>query len=218
MLIFTTFVVMNISVAIVEDNLDIRKALEQIINMAGGFELVCSCENGEDALIKLPIFEPHVVLMDIHLPGKSGIQCVQELKEKKGKTLFVMCTSVEDSDSVFQALKAGACGYLLKITTPAKLLESISEAYNGGSPMSSHIARKVVTSFQQVDQFPELEKLSDREKEILGLLSKGFRYKEIAAKLFISTETVRKHIRNIYEKLEVNSRTDAINKVYQRNA
>ena len=209
---------MNIRVGIVEDEKLIRESLSTLIGGSPGFECSAVFESAEAAIIGIPNHNLDVVLMDIHLPGKSGIQCVQELKEKKGKTLFVMCTSVEDSDSVFQALKAGACGYLLKITTPAKLLESISEAYNGGSPMSSHIARKVVTSFQQVDHFPELEKLSDREKEILGLLSKGFRYKEIAAKLFISTETVRKHIRNIYEKLEVNSRTDAINKVYQRNA
>ncbi len=208
---------MNIRVGIVEDEKQIRESLSALIGGSPGFECSAVFESAEEAIIRIPNYNLDVVLMDIHLPGKSGIQCVQELKEMNVKTLFVMCTSVEDADSVFQALKAGACGYLLKITTPVKLLESISEAYIGGSPMSSHIARKVVTSFQQVDQFPELEKLSDREKEILVLLSKGFRYKEIAAKLFISTETVRKHIRNIYEKLEVNSRTDAINKVYQRN-
>ncbi len=207
---------MNIKVGIVEDEKQIRDSLAALIGGSPGFECTLVCESAEEALVKIPNSDLDVVLMDIHLPSMNGIDCIAELKIRKAKALFLMCTAFEDTDSVFSALKAGASGYLIKITPPAKLLDSIIDVCNGGSPMSSVIARMVVGSFQAETSSPELEKLSEREKQILDLLSKGFRYKEIADQLFISPETVRKHIRNIYEKLQVNSRTDAINKAYKR--
>ena len=155
--------------------------------------------------------------MDIHLPGKDGIACVSELKPIHNSIQFMMCTSFEDSDLVFKALKAGASGYITKTTQPSKILDAIVDVFNGGSPMSSNIARKVVESFRNLNsQNTEIRKLTELEKEILNLLSKGLRYKEIADVLFLSTETVRTHIRNIYEKLQVNSRTDALNKVFPK--
>ncbi len=210
---------MNISVAIVEDNLDIRKALEQIINMAGGFELVCSCENGEDALIKLPIFEPHVVLMDIHLGGIDGIEVVKKLKPTCPDMLFMMCTIYEEDEKIFEALNAGASGYIIKKTAPSKLLEAIRELYEGGAPMSSQIARKVVMAFQHKPAAVtdgSLDILTKRELEILEMLANGMVYKEIAEKINISSETVRKHVYNVYNKLHVGNRVEAVNKYFGR--
>jgi len=204
----------KISVAIIEDEKTIRENIHSLIKNSEGFSCDLVFSNAEDAIRELPKHEIDVVLTDINLPGKSGIECVSQLKQLCKKTQFLMCTSFEDTDSVFNALKAGAIGYLVKTIQPSKLLDSITEAYNGGSPMSSHIARKVVMSFNGIDQNTELQKLSNREKEILAHLSKGLRYKEIADLLFVSNETIRTHIRNIYEKLQVNSRTEAINKAY----
>jgi DNA-binding NarL/FixJ family response regulator len=207
---------MNIRVGIVEDEREIREYFVALINGCPGFECVCAFGNAEDAMEKLPDFRPDVVLMDIHLPGKSGIECIASLKPKCPDTHFLICTSYEDTDSVFKALSVGATGYLTKTVQSSKLLDSITEVFNGGSPMSSHIARKVVSSFEKSQEQKEAELLSEREKEVLHMLSKGFRYKEIADKLFLSTETVRTHIRNIYRKLQVNSRTDAINKAFYK--
>ena len=204
---------MKIKVGIVEDERHIRESLAILINGSEGFSCEHTFETADDAVDKIPKLLLDVVLMDIHLHGKSGIDCVAKLKPLC-QTQFLMCTSYEDTESIFNALKAGASGYLTKTTQPSKLLDAILDVYNGGSPMSSHIARKIVLSFQKAVSNTELEKLSAREQEILDHLSKGLRYKEISDKLFISTETVRKHIRNIYEKLQVNSRTDALNKVY----
>lgn len=205
---------MNIKVAIVEDLVETREMLKVLINGSEGYQCVAAFENAEDAINSLPTLHPDVVLMDIHLPGKSGIACVTYLKPLLPDAQFIMCTLLEDSESIYTALQSGASGYLSKSTSPAKILEAITDAYKGGAPMSSSIARKVVDSFQKnKEQKAELAKLSQRETEILGYLSKGYRYKEIAGLLFISIETVRKHIHNIYEKLQVNSRTDALNKV-----
>ncbi len=206
---------MSIRVGIIEDEKQIRESLEILINGSEGFEVVGAFSNAEDAMKEIPRLLPDVVLTDINLPGKSGIDCIRELKPGCPNIHFLICTSFDDSENVFKALKAGATGYLTKTTQPSKLLDSITEAYNGGSPMNSHIARKVVMSFQQTATNPELAKLSFREKDILELLSKGLRYKEIADRLYLSTETVRTHIRNIYTKLQVNSRTEALNKVYR---
>ncbi|AWI26257.1 response regulator transcription factor [Flavobacterium pallidum] len=204
---------MEIRVGIVEDEKQIRESLAILINGSEGFRCTDTFESAEAAIISLPQLQLDVVLMDIHLPGKDGIQCIRELKLSCPGTQFLMCTSFEDTDSVFSALKAGATGYLTKTTQPSKILDAIVEVHKGGSPMSSHIARKVVASFQPDNsQNKELQKLSEREKQILSELSQGLRYKEIADKLFLSTETVRTHIRNIYEKLQVNSRTEALNK------
>lgn len=205
---------MAINVAIIEDQQDLRDMLVVLINGSNGFSCAGAFENAEDAITAIPLLNADVVLVDIHLPGQSGISCVSNLKEQCSQTHFVMCTSLEDNESIFNALKAGAAGYISKSSSPIKILDAITDAYNGGAPMSSQIARKVVASFQpNKNANTELQKLSVREQEILQYLSKGYRYKEISGFLFISIETVRKHIHNIYEKLQVNSRTDALNKV-----
>lgn len=208
---------MNIRVGIVEDEKQIRESLMILIDGSEGFSCQHSFEDAEAAILKLPQLDLDVVLMDIHLPGKDGISCVETLSDVTKSTHYLMCTSFEDTDSVFRALKAGAKGYITKTTQPSKILDAITDVFHGGSPMSSHIARKVVASFHQLptDNL-ELKKLTEREKEILLLLSEGLRYKEIADKLFLSTETVRTHIRNIYEKLQVNSRTEALNKTFPK--
>lgn len=208
---------MDIRVAIIEDEKDTWKMLAFLINEQAGFSCIEIFENGPDAVAGLPASEPDVTLVDIHLPGSiSGIETVKLLKEKCPRTQFIMCTSLEDSDNIFNALQAGATGYITKSTPPAKIIDAIRDAHEGGAPMSSQIARKVIGYFnQKKDKInKELDKLSAREQEILGYLSKGYRYKEIAGLLSINIETVRKHIHNIYEKLQVNSRTDALNKVY----
>jgi DNA-binding NarL/FixJ family response regulator len=211
---------MDIKVAVIEDQKDTRKMLAILINGSEGFECVAAFENGEDAQVQIPTLCPDVVLVDIHLPGGiSGTECVRKLKEMCPTIHFIICTSLEDPENIFGALQAGASGYITKSTQPAKILESIMDVYQGGAPMSSQIARKVIGYFQQKETEKkniELDKLSTREQEILGYLSKGYRYKEIASLLFINIETVRKHIHNIYEKLRVNSRTDALNKVYAK--
>jgi DNA-binding NarL/FixJ family response regulator len=216
---------MTISVCIVDDNKDIRSALEQIIMMAEGYTLAGSFGDAETALQKIPVIKPNVVLMDINLgEGESGIDCVRQLKPQVPETLFMMCTIYEEDEKIFEALKAGANGYILKKTAPCKLLDALRELYEGGAPMSSQIARKVVNAFQSKPaDTPDINTavksisvLSNREKEILELLARGMLYKEIAAKLFISQETVRKHVYHIYEKMHVNNRVEAINKFYGR--
>ena len=175
----------------------------------------------EEAIGKLPLINPDVVLMDINLgSGESGIDCVRELKPKMPATNFMMCTVYEEDEKIFEALRAGASGYILKKTAPGKMLEAIRELYEGGAPMSSQIARKVVAAFQNkqiAGKENNLDVLSNREKEILELLSRGLMYKEIAAELFISQETVRKHVYHIYEKLHVGNRVEAVNKFYGRS-
>jgi RNA polymerase sigma factor (sigma-70 family) len=217
---------MAISVCIVDDNKDIRSALEQIILMSDEHRLVGSFSTAAEAMAKIPILRPNVVLMDINLgEGETGIDCVRQLKSENPDILFMMCTVYEDDEKIFEALSAGANGYILKKTSPIKLLEAITELNEGGSPMSSQIARKVVAAFQSraAEEInsentiaASLSVLSNREKEILELLAKGMLYKEIAAKLFISQETVRKHVYHIYEKLHVNNRVEAINKFFGR--
>jgi DNA-binding NarL/FixJ family response regulator len=211
---------MNISVAIVEDNNDIRQALEQIITMADGYTLAGSCINGEEAMSKIPSLNPAVVLMDINLGGINGIECVRILKELYPEMLFMMCTVYEEDEKIFEALSAGANGYVLKKTTPDKLLNAITELSEGGAPMSSQIASKVVAAFKNKPAVSlntdPLHILSKREKEILEALSKGLLYKEIAEKLFISSETVRKHVYHIYEKLHVTNRVEAVNRFFGR--
>ncbi len=211
----------NNSVAIVEDNHDIRQALEQIIESSDDFTLAGSCITGEEALIKLPILNPSVVLMDINLgDGMNGIEVVRELKASDPKMLFMMCTIYEEDEKIFEALRAGASGYILKKTQPAKLLEGITELIQGGAPMSSQIASKVVAAFQNksftTHTGSPLAVLSKRENEILEMLSTGLLYKEISETLFITTETVRKHVYHIYEKLHVKNRVEAVNKYFGR--
>jgi DNA-binding NarL/FixJ family response regulator len=212
----------DISVCIVDDNNELRAALEEIISMSDGYKCVGTMSTADEANRKLPLIKPDVVLMDINLgSGETGIDCVRELKPIMPSTNFMMCTVYEEDEKIFEALNAGASGYILKKTAPGKLLEAIRELYQGGAPMSSQIARKVVAVFQKHTTAPgtsdnDLATLSNREKEILELLSRGLMYKEIAAALFISQETVRKHVYHVYEKLHVGNRVEAVNKFYGR--
>ena len=202
---------MSIKVAIVEDSDEVRENLSLLINTTDGFECIESFNSCEVALKILPNKKTDVVLMDINLIGVNGIECTRKLKELIPETQIIMLTVYEDTDSIFESLKAGASGYLLKRTSTDKILKAIDEVYKGGSPMSNQITRRVVQSFQKPlhTNMEELN-LSKREMEILDCLSKGYRYKEIAEILFISIDTVRSHIRKIYEKMHVRSRTEAV--------
>lgn len=198
-------------VAVVEDDLTVRTVLEILLNGSPGFTCAAAYSDGEDAVAGLPGIDPDVVLMDINLPGISGIECISRLREQGHRMLFIMLTVFEDSDAIFQSLQAGASGYLLKQTPPAKLLEAIQEVHQGGSPMSREIARRVIQSFQRPLPGESSENaLTRREEEIISYLIKGLLYKEIANKLTIGTETVRTHIRHIYDKLQVRTRSEAI--------
>jgi DNA-binding NarL/FixJ family response regulator len=200
-----------IRVALVEDDDEIRANLAYRINSHPNFRLTGAFADAESALLELPQQKPDVVLMDINLPVMDGVECVRRLKARMTATQFVMLTVYEDSGRLFKSLIAGASGYLLKRTTPSRLLAAIREARQGGSPMTPQIARLVVQHFQDVaEPSAEIEKLTAREKEVLDQLSKGFRYKEIVDNLDISDGTLHSHIRNIYDKLHVHSRTEAV--------
>jgi DNA-binding NarL/FixJ family response regulator len=203
-----------ITIAIVEDIKDIREGLRLLIDNSDGFSCTEMYATAEEAINNLPRTQPDVVLMDINLPGKNGIDAVRILKDKCPSTQFIMSTIYEDNSNIFDSLKAGASGYLLKKTAPVKILDAIVEVYNGGSPMSAQIARKVVASFQDIHEQYSTEILTPKEKEILQGLSQGLRFKEMAAEMHIGMETVRTHVRHIYEKLQVQSRTEALNKVF----
>jgi len=208
---------MPISVAIVEDNEKLRGTLARVINRADGFRCVSDYGNAEHALKELPQVRPDVVLMDINLPGMNGVECVRQLKQLLPQTQVMMLTVYEDTENIFNALTAGANGYMLKRTSTRELLEAIHEVHRGGSPMTMHIARKVVQSFQQTAATAQpTENLSEREQQVLDLLSQGLMYKEIADKLAISYETVHTYIRRIYEKLQVRTRTEAVAKFLRR--
>ena len=208
---------LTLGVSVVEDDEDIRANLIHLITHGPGLRLVSEHASAEEALAQLRTAVPDVVIMDIHLPGMSGIDCVRRLKSELPQIQILMLTVYEDSDQIFQSLRAGASGYLLKRTPGAKILEAIRDVHAGGSPMSSHIARKVVQFFNQISQpAPHLETLSDREKEVLGLLSRGQLYKQIAESLGITLDTVRKHLQSIYQKLHVHSRTEAVVKYLQQ--
>jgi DNA-binding NarL/FixJ family response regulator len=202
---------MPITICIVEDDAGLRESIAGFITDSEGFTCLGAFASGEEALKAIPGLQPAVVLMDINLPGISGIQCVKRLKEKVPGLQAMMLTVYENSDRIFEALAAGACGYMLKNTPPEKLLEAIEDMRSGGSPMSSHIARKVVQAFQPTARTtPLIEHLAPREQEVLNLLSKGCAYKQIAAEMNLSMGTIRTYIRRIYEKLHVNCRTDAV--------
>jgi DNA-binding NarL/FixJ family response regulator len=205
---------MNIRVAIVEDDASVRENLALLIGDAPGFSCVAQCASAEEAWTTLPKAGPDVVLMDIHLPGRNGIACVERLRKLLPKIQIIMLTIEEDNDRVFDSLKAGATGYLVKHATPREILEAVAEVQRGGAPMSSSIARKVVTAFRQPAPADAKElKLSAREEEVLRLLAKGHRSKEIADDLGIGLGTVNTHVRHIYEKLHVRSRAEAVAKL-----
>ncbi len=208
---------MNIKTSLIEDDPDLQKSMVEVLKSYSDIDLVSVFSSAEECIANIASDLPEVVLMDINLPGISGIECVGLLKPKHPAIQFMMCTVYEHDDAIFDSLCAGATGYILKTTPPAEILKSIIEIKNGGSPISPSIARKVIKAFNTLHApSDELALLSPREKEILEYLSKGYRYKEIGSLLNISTETVRTHIRNIYEKLQVQSRTEALNKIYKR--
>jgi DNA-binding NarL/FixJ family response regulator len=204
---------MMTSVAIVEDNKDFRASLARYLNEAQGYRCICECSTSEEALQKIPRLMPDVVLMDIHLPNMSGVDCTRRLKELCPSIPILILTVYEDNDRIFGALKAGASGYLLKRADPADILRAIQDVKEGGAPMSNQIARRVVQSFRgEPADAAKLEGLSQREEEILEHLSKGYSTKEIADRLSVSVNTVRTHLQHIYEKLHVRSRTEAVAK------
>jgi DNA-binding NarL/FixJ family response regulator len=211
---------MPTNISIVEDNDKLRATLAKVMDRADGFRCVSHYGSAEAALENLPVIKPDVVLMDINLPGMNGVECVRKLKVILPKTQVMMLTVYEDTDNIFAALAAGASGYMLKRTPAKELIEAIHEVLRGGSPMTTHIARKVVLSFQRSpgaqQTANELAELSDREQQVLDLLAQGLIYKEIAEKLQISYETVHTYIRRIYEKLQVRTRTEAVAKFLQR--
>jgi DNA-binding NarL/FixJ family response regulator len=191
---------MPIHVSIVEDDVKVRGSMARLIDSTEGFSCVSQHPDAENALKEIPVIKPEIVLMDINLPGMDGIECVRRLKQLQPATQIVMLTVYENTNIIFGALTAGATGYLLKRSQPEQIIEAIRDVHNGGSPMSSHIARKVVASFQKVaNPMREYEKLA-----------KGFLYREIAENLKISYATVHTHVRHIYEKLHVRSRTEAV--------
>ena len=206
---------MSISIAIVEDLDEVREGLKNFISLSTDFIIVGDCKSGEEACSLLPEVAPDIVIMDINLPGLSGIECIRQVKDQVPSTQFMMFTVYENDEKVFEALKAGASGYLLKNTGLLQIVESVKELHQGGSPMSANIARKLVNLFHQSPKKRSaVDILSNRENEVLQLLSKGLLYKEIADRLQISTGTVRQHIHKIYEKLHVQNRTEAINKAF----
>jgi DNA-binding NarL/FixJ family response regulator len=206
-----------IKVAIVEDHKTTREGFETIINLAQGFRCVCACPTAEDALRLIPQHQPDVVLMDIQLPNMSGVECVAQLKELAPSAQVIMVTVYEDPDRIFGALRAGACGYLLKRATPEQILSAIRDVQQGGAPMSGEIARKVIAHFQdQEAATAQVENLSAREREVLDLVVHGFSNKEIADRLSVTVEAIRWHLKRIYQKLHVHSRTSAALKASRR--
>jgi DNA-binding NarL/FixJ family response regulator len=216
---------MPITISIVEDNDKLRATLAKVIGRAEGFRFVSDYPSAEDALADLPKVKPEVVLMDINLPGLNGVECVRKLKVLLPQTQAIMLTVYEDTENIFNALAAGASGYLLKRTPTKELIEAIREVHRGGSPMTTNIARLVVQSFQKTaapapaasgPTGGDISELSEREQQVLDLLAQGLIYKEIADKLNIGYETVHTYIRRIYEKLQVRTRTEAVAKFLQR--
>ena len=199
-----------IHVSIAEDLPEIRLALARMVAAQPDMVLASSSENAIDAAVAIIELQPDVVIMDINMPGMTGIECIKKIEEECPHTQFMIFTIYENDEKIFDALAAGASGYILKKTPTEKIIEAIKELHNGGSPMSSMIARKVLGHFKQ-DKPTSLQILTNRENEILSLLSKGFLYKEIGVKLSITTGTVTQHIHKIYDKLHVSNKTEAIN-------
>ncbi len=208
---------MSIKVAIVEDNTELRKLLSEVLDASEGITCVATFSSGTAFVKVAEKLDVDVILMDINMPGINGIDAIAKIKPLRPEIQFMICTIYEDDDKIFQSILAGATGYILKKTPADKIVESIHDIYNGGSPMSVQIARKVLDSYQAKSRpASALEGLSLRERELLTFLADGYRYKEIADKMFISLDTVRKHIHNIYSKLHVNSRVEALNKLYPK--
>jgi DNA-binding NarL/FixJ family response regulator len=208
-----------IKVGIVEDNKTLREGFETLLNRTPGFQCICTCETVAEALKKIPKAEPDVVLMDIQLPDSNGVECTARLKEQLPKLHIVIVTVYEDSERIFQALRAGACGYLLKRAEPEKVIAAIQEAHEGGVPMTPEIARKVIGQFRgQAAAAQEVEDLTAREREVLELVMHGHSNKTISERLGVTTAAVKWHLQHIYEKLHVHSRTEAALKFKQGQA
>lgn len=206
---------MLINVGIVEDDFLICENLLTIINESDGCICNHSFNSAEKAIEEIPQLNLDVVLIDILLPGINGIECINKLKSKCKDTQFLICSSYDDNETILKALQAGAKGYITKTTKASEIISAINEIYQGGSPLSREVSRKVIETFHSNNNVSDdYKKLSCREQEIIHLLSKGLRYNEIAKQLFLSVETVRTHVRNIYEKLNVHSRTAALNKIF----
>ncbi|MDR4891234.1 MULTISPECIES: response regulator transcription factor [Chryseobacterium] len=207
---------MSISIAIVEDEKNYNNALKKVINYQKDMKVIAQFFDGNDAMMNLPDISPDVVMMDIQLQDMLGIEIIEKLRKEMPNTQFIMCTSFDDDEKIFNSLKAGAMGYLVKGESMDKILSSIRDVYHGGAPMSFSIARRVLMHFEK--KLPEIkgfDELTEREKEILELLSQGLLYKEIADQKFISIDTVKKHVGNIYRKLHVNNKVEAVNKFNQ---
>lgn len=202
---------MPIKIAIVEDDKHYSNALKKIINSDENLLCVAQLFDGKEAREKLIFYQPDVVLMDIRLPDILGYQIVAILSKEMENTAFIMCTNYEDNESLFKSLKAGASGYLVKGDSMEKIISSIKEAHSGGAPMSFAVAKRVLQHFRQEHKNIELENLTPTEKEVLELLAQGFLYKEIADKKFVTIDTIKKHVGNIYRKLHVNNKVEAIN-------
>lgn len=205
-----------ITICIIEDIEEIQDGLRSIIEHDDRFQLLQCFNTAEAAIEHIPTLQPNIVIADINLPGKSGIECVKFIKEQIPTVQCIMFTIYEDNDQVFEAIKAGANGYILKNTNPDKIIEALIELNDGGSPMTPKIARKVIANLQTNENTTTLEVLTQRENEVIVLLSKGFLYKEISDKLSISISTVKRHLSHIYQKLQVQNKTEAINKMYKR--
>jgi DNA-binding NarL/FixJ family response regulator len=219
-LILLSTLAMAITLAIVEDLDEVREGLKNFLALSPDFKVLDTFKTAEEAAIDIPRLQPDIVIMDINLPGMNGIECMRIIRSKSSRTQFMMFTVYENDEKVFEALKAGATGYLLKNTGLVQIIEGLKELYQGGSPMSANIARKLVKTLQQEAAKSALvttEALSARENEILSLLAQGLLYKEIADRLTISVATVRQHIHKIYEKLHVQNRTEAINKAFGKS-
>jgi DNA-binding NarL/FixJ family response regulator len=202
------------TVAIIEDNNTMRKMLAELIDSAPGYRCVCACSTSKEALIEVPKHQPDVALMDIHLPDESGIACTARLTEKMPDLQVIIVTVYKDTDLIFQALKAGACGYILKRFRPEEIIQAIAEVRAGGAPMTPEIARMVVRSFRTPSAVPGADGLTAREAEILALLAEGLSNKEIAQKTNIAAGTVRVHLEHIFKKLHVRCRTEAAAKYF----
>jgi DNA-binding NarL/FixJ family response regulator len=208
-----------IKVGIVEDNKTVREGFETLLNRTPGFQCVCTCDTVADALKKIPKAKPDVVLMDIQLPDSTGVECTAKIKEMMPAVHIVIVTVYEDSERIFQALRAGACGYLLKRAQPEKIIDAIREAHEGGVPMTPEIARKVIGQFRgQATAKEEVESLSEREREVLEHVMHGLGNKAIADRMGVTVAAVKWHLQHIYEKLHVHSRTEAALKFQQRQS
>lgn len=207
---------MSIRVSIIEDDTPFREALATLLKGSPGFECLSSHATGEDAIRVIPSLHPDVVLVDLELPGVSGVECIWQIKTLVPGLAIMVLTKFEDTDKIFDSIKAGASGYILKRTAMAEILKAVEELHRGGSPITPHIARKVLDCFRTLPTAnPEVKTLTEREQAILRLAREGLRYKEVGTALGISTDTVRTHFRNIYKKLHVHSRAEALAQYFQ---